>query len=64
MLLETDIRNMTLQQAVVLKDTLINIPLGNFCVSLKEDCPQIPSVAVKKLLPFLCTYICETTFPR
>jgi adenine C2-methylase RlmN of 23S rRNA A2503 and tRNA A37 len=36
----------------------------NFWAGLKEECPHISSVAVKKLLPFASTYLCETAFSK
>jgi prolipoprotein diacylglyceryltransferase len=45
---------------VSFKDTYINVKLINFRDGLKEEFTH--SVAVKKLLPFACTHLCETTF--
>jgi hypothetical protein len=47
-----------------LKDTNTNIPLINFWAGLKEEFPHISSVAVKKLLTFPSTYLCEIAFLR
>jgi hypothetical protein len=47
-----------------LKYTYNNVPLINFLVGLKEEFLQISSLAVRKLLPFASTYLCESGFSR
>jgi hypothetical protein len=44
--------------------THTNIHLIDVQAGPKEEFPHISNVAVKKLLPFPSTYLCETAFSR
>jgi hypothetical protein len=47
---------------LVLKQKFSTISLSGFWASLTEDYPKISECAVRKLLPFPTTYICDSGF--
>jgi hypothetical protein len=49
---------------ISLKDTCTNIRLTNIWAGVKQEFRHILSVAMKKLLPFLSTYLCRTACSR